>query len=279
MKNFLAVFDGYKLCKSTFDYAVALAKKSDSCLTGVFLDAFFYHNYNLRKVLKDSSDPEADMKVRNEKDQLQRDESVYQFQRLCEEAQIKYEIHRDNSIAVEELQYESMFADLIIVNKHEKFTRIDEKNPSGFIKEILADVQCPVVVVPDHFKIPEKIVLLYDGSPSSIFAIKMFSYLFKDWGDLPVDLVSVNEGDIEEGQLPGNILMVDFMNRCFPNVNYSLLNGNVEENILAYLNDSGKNDLVVLGAYRRNKFSRWVKHSLADVLMNGLDKPLFIAHH
>jgi len=61
MKNFLAVFDGYNLCKSTFEYAVLLAKKSNSRLTGVFLDAFFYHNYNLSKVLRRSSDPEAEM--------------------------------------------------------------------------------------------------------------------------------------------------------------------------------------------------------------------------
>jgi len=90
MKNFLAIFDGYKLCKSTYEYALLLAKKSGSRLTGVFLDAFFYHNYNLTKVLKVSSNPEKELKELNEKDQLQRDQSVQQFQRLCEEAQIEY---------------------------------------------------------------------------------------------------------------------------------------------------------------------------------------------
>jgi len=279
MKNFLAVFDGYNLCKSTFEYALLLAKKSNSRLTGVFLDAFFYHNYNLSKVLRRSSDPEAEMEELNEKDQLKRDESVYQFQRLCEEAQIECVIHRDNSFALDDLQFESLFADLIIINEREKFTRHDDQDPTNFIKELLADVQCPVVVVPDHFKAPEKIVLLYDGSPSSIYAIKMFSYLFSDWQGLPVEIVSVNEGIIANGYLPGNILITDLINRYFPNSNYKLLNGKAEEEILAYLIESGKNELIVLGAYRRSKLSRWFKHSLADLLMNTLDKPLFIAHH
>lgn len=279
MKNFLAVFDGYKLCKSTFEYAVLLAKKSDSRLTGVFLDAFFYHNYSLSKVLKVSSDPEADLEKWNKKDQLQRDESVYQFQRLCEEAQIEYTIHRDNSIPLDELQYESMFADLIIINEREKFTQKDDQKPTSFIREILADAQCPVVAVPDHFTAPEKIILLYDGSPSSLYAIKMFSYLFSDWRDLPVEIVNVNEGNIEKGYLPGTGLITDFINRNFPNSNYNLLDGKAEEKILAYLTESGKNELIVIGAYRRSKLSRWFKHSLADELMSSLEKPLFIAHH
>ncbi|MEJ5962881.1 universal stress protein [Pedobacter immunditicola] len=279
MKNFLAVFDGYNLCKSTFEYAALLAKKSDSRLTGVFLDAFFYHNYNLAKVLRRSSNPEAEMKELNEKDQLKRDESVYQFQQLCEGAQIECVIHRDNSFALDDLHYESMFADLIIINEREKFTRHDDQAPTGFVREILADAQCPVVVVPDDFKAPDKIVLLYDGTPSSIYAIKMFSYHFSGWQELPVEIVTVNEGKMENGNLPGTILLTDLINRYFPNSNYNILHGNAEEKILTYLIESGKNELIVLGAYRRSKFSRWFKHSLADVLMNGLDKPLFIAHH
>ncbi len=279
MKNFLAVFDGYKLCKSTFEYAVFLAKKSNSRLTGVFLDAFYYHNYNLVRVLEVSKDPEADMKKLNEKDQLQRDESVFRFQQLCEQANIECVIHRDNSLALDELQYESMFADLIIINEREKFTRYDDQKPTGFIRELLADVQCPVIVAPDSFKTPEKLIMLYDGSPSSIYALKMFGYLFDNWKDLPVEIVSVNEGDAENGYLSGTILMTDFINRHFPNSNYKFLKGKAEDKIPVYLNESREQDLIVLGAYRRSKLSRWFKRSLADVLINDLDKPLFIAHH
>jgi nucleotide-binding universal stress UspA family protein len=64
----------------------------------------------------------------------------------------------------------------------------------------------------------------------------------------------------------------------FASSNYQLLKGNAEEKILAYLSESKRNELIVLGAYRRSKFSRWLKPSMADVLMTDLDKPLFIAH-
>lgn len=73
--------------------------------------------------------------------------------------------------------------------------------------------------------------------------------------------------------------MTDFINRCFPNSKYEILKGNAEEVILAYLNQSGAHELIVLGAYKRSKLSRWFKPSMADGLMTNLDKPLFITHH
>ena len=44
--------------------------------------------------------------------------------------------------------------------------------------EKVGDVQCPVVVVPNDYKPFDKIVLLYDSSPTGIYAVKMFTYLF-----------------------------------------------------------------------------------------------------
>jgi len=279
MKNFLAVFDGYQLNESTLEYALQISKKANAHLTGVFLDTFFYHNYNLSRVLNTASDPDAAMKELNEKEQSQRDESVYVFQNVCEQAGVSYSIHRDTSVALLELQYESMFADLIIINEREKFTRSDNDHPSGFVKGLLADVQCPVLVVPDLFKEFEGMILLYDGSPSSLYAIKMFSYLFDQWNTLPVEVLSVNESTIEVVSVPGSKMMKDFIEMHFSRPNFSLLNGKAEEEILAHLEGVDKNKLVVLGAYRRSQFSRWFKQSMADVLMKNLDLPLFITHH
>ncbi|ATP55582.1 hypothetical protein CPT03_03430 [Pedobacter ginsengisoli] len=279
MKNFLAVFDGYQLSKSTLEYALLITEKCNGHLTGVFLDAFFYHNYNLSRVLKTVSDPDTVLKELNEREQLQRDGAVYEFQSACEYAGVSYTIHRDTSLALLELQYESMFADLIIINEWEKFSRSEDERPSGFLKELLAEVQCPVLVIPDHFKDFEQIVLLYDGSPSSLYAIKLFSYLFENWAALTVEVLSVNETANDAAVIPGEGLMKDFTDIHFPRSSFTLLNGKAAEQILAYLTAGSENKLVVLGAYRRTALSRWFKHSLADTLMQELDLPLFIAHH
>ena len=159
MKKFLAVFDGYKMSKSTMDYAIQLTKIADAYLVGVFLDEFIYHTYNVYKVLKTSSAPDETIKELNEKDKKKRDAAALQFEKACSEAGLKFSIHRDKSIAIQELKHESMFADLIIINEYETFTKYKEEPPTRFMKELLSDVQCPVLVVPAAYKAIDKIVL------------------------------------------------------------------------------------------------------------------------
>lgn len=279
MKKILAVFDGYKLCKSTLQHAINITKENNDHLTGVFLDSFFYRNYNLSRVLKTSQNPDETIKKLNREDELQRGNSVSKFEAACQLAGISFSVQRDHSVPLIELQYESMFADLILINEREKFTRSDTRNPTEFIRDLLTDVQCPVLVVPDSFSEIKKLVFLYDGEPSSLYAIKMFSYIFEGWKNLPVEIITVNERNVPDFQLPGSILMTDFVKRRFTHSDFTMLNGNTEEMILAHLVTAGEDQMVVLGAYQRTEFSRWLKRSLADTLMMGLDVPLFIAHH
>lgn len=279
MKKILAVFDGYKLSESTLRYAIDMAKQTESHLTGIFLDAFFYHSYNLSKILRTSSNPDMTIEELDKQDERQRGLSAYEFEKACQNEGVSFSVHRNHSLPLLELQYESMFADLIVINECEKFTRLDLHEPTDFIKDLLSSLHCPVIVVPDNYKQINKIVFLYDGEVSSLYAIKMFTYLFNNWKDMPIDVITVVENDIIVPQLPGTILMTDFLTRRFSNFNSILLKGNVEEMIMSNLLALGENQLVVLGAYRRSGFSRWLKRSMADTLMIGLDLPLFITHH
>ena len=278
MKKFLAVFDGYKISQSTMAYAVELSTTANAHLVGVFLDEFIYHSYNPVAIYKTYEKPEEVIKQLDEKDKMKRDDAVLQFQKTCEKAKINFSIHRDRSIALQELKLESMFADLIIINEHEKFTQVEEKLPSRFMKELLADVQCPVLVVPENYKPIDKIVLLYDGEPSSVYAVKMFSYLLNQFKGVPVEVFTVNNWKTDL-HLPDNKLMREFIKRHFPEATYTVTKGDAEEQILGFLNNHKENELVVLGAYRRREISRWFKTSMADILMKELDTPLFIAHN
>ncbi|MEO6894911.1 MAG: universal stress protein [Ginsengibacter sp.] len=277
-KKFLAVFDGFKFSKSTMDYAIQLTKESDAFLVGVFLDEFIYRSYSVSKVISSYKNDEEILKQMDAKDQQKRDETVRQFEQACGEAGIMYSFHRNKGIAIQELKQESIFADLIIINDTETFNRFAEDPPTRFIKELLSDVQCPVLIVPDKFRPIDKVTLLYDGGPSSVFAIKMFSYLFGNITDTLVEVFTVKD-KMEGSHLPNNKLMREFIKRHFPKANFILQKGNSEEQILGHLRYHKGNELVVLGAYRRTEISRWFKTSMADILMKELDTPLFIAHN
>jgi len=279
MKKFLAVFDGYKMSESTLAYSIQLTKLTNAHLTGVFLDEFIYHTYSVYDVLTTEKDAKAVLKELDEKDELKREQSVINFQKACVAAGINFSIHRDKNIAIQELKHESMFADLIIINEYETFSRYKQKAPSRFIKDLLGDVQCPVLTVPENFKPIDKILLLYDGTPASMHAIKMFSYVFNGLQDLPVEIFTVKDHYMATLRLPGNKLMREFTKRHFPKATFTVEKGIPEEQITGYLRNHQENELVVLGAYQRSELSRWFKTSMADILIKESDTPLFIAHN
>lgn len=279
MKKFLAVFDGYKLSKSTLAYAQELAISEDAHLMGLFLDDFLYHSYSVSEVYKTYDQPEVLMKKLNAQEKDQRDKAVEQFTESCKKAKVEFSVCRDKSIAILELEHESMFADLIIINENETFTRIKHKSPTPFMKDLLANVQCPVLVVPDRYRKIERIILLYDGGPSSMHAIKMFSYVLSNFRSLPVQVYTAKDGMKHPYQFPDAPLVKEFVKRHFLNAKRTSVKGYADKLIVSHLKRHGKNELVVLGAYRRSEFSRWFKTSMADVLMMELDIPLFIAHN
>ena len=276
MKKFVAVFDGYKLSESTLAYAQKLTVAADAHLVGVFLDEFIYRTSNVGKIYKTYEKPEEVIKQLDGIDKMKRDEAVLQFQKSCEKAKIRFSIHRDKSIALQELKLESMFADMIFISEHETFNRYKQKSPTRFMKELLADVQCPVLVVPANYKPIDKIVLLYDGGTSSVYSVKMFSYLLNQFKGVPVEVFTVKYRN-KDLHLPDNKLMREFIKRHFPTATYTVVKGDPEEQIAAWLQNHKANELVVLGAYRRSELSRWFKTSMADILMRDLNTPLFIA--
>lgn len=279
MKKFIAVFDGFKMSESTLEYAIQLSKLADAHLVGVFIEDFLYHSYSIYHVLETSEKAKELIKELNEEDKKTRDEAALKFQKACEKAKLNFSIHRDKGLALQELLHESIFADLIIINENDDFRRKEEESPTSFMKELLRDIQCPVLVVPNIVRAIDKVVLLYDGSPSSVYAIKSFSYIFDKILNVPIEVFTVRDQFMEKKRLPDNKLMREFMKRHFSVITYTVEKGDATEGIFAHFQNFGENVLVVLGAYRRSDFSRKFKTSMADILMKELGTLLFIAHN
>ncbi len=278
MKKFLAVFDGFKMSNSTLHYAIQITKFEKAHLVGVFLDDPVYRSYSIYKVITNSKNYEEKIIELDLKDQKKRDEAALKFLKACETSKISFSIHRDKNIAIQELKHESMFADLLIINEYETFTKLKEKLPTRFIKDLLADVQCPVLVTPGAYKKISRIVLLYDGKPYALHALKMFSYLSGGMNHLPIEVFTVKDSKMADLQLPDNKLMREFNKRHFPHATYKVVKGDPELEIIKYLRSFSEDVLIVLGAYQRSDLSRLFKTSMADILMTETEAPLFIAH-
>lgn len=278
MKKFIAAFDGLRFSDSAMEYAILLAKQSNAHLVGVFLDDYLRHSYKIYDLVTKEGAPEVKQKKLEEKDAKTRAAAVHRFENACQKAGVNYSVHHDRDTAIYELLHESIYADLLIVNSSETLTAYTEKKPSEFIRDLLSHVQCPVLIVPQTFKPIEKLVLLYDGEPTSVYAIKMFSYMLTSLKQTPTEVISVKGGN-QSRIIPDEKLMTEFMKGHFPNAVYSVLKGLPETAIVDYLKKQKENSLVILGAYRRSTVSRWFRASMADVLMRDLELPLFIAHN
>lgn len=277
MKKIIAAFDSLKYSESTQKYAIDIARETNAHLVGVFLDDYSYHSYRIYEVVANGGISEEQWDMLDEQDRETRTASVTKFDEACRHAGLQFSIHRDRNIAIRELLHESIYADLLIIDRKESLSTQEGKIPSSFMRDLLIDIQCPVLVVPENFHKTEKIVLLYDGSPASVFAIRSFSYLFPALKRLPVEVVTVKP-ERDDLHVPDNKLMREFMKWHFPDAGYYVLKGSASFQITTYLSHHPLHTLLVMGAYQRSRVSRWFHPSLADTLLENTRGALFIAH-
>lgn len=277
MKKITAAFDGLKFSRSTSDYAIWLAKQTNTHLVGVFMDDRSYTSYKFYDLISKEGMTEDQLKKLEEKDKVSRATAAETFETSCQASGLEYTIHHDRNIALQELKHESIYTDLLVIDSKETLTHYKEAAPTRFIRELLSDVQCPVLIAPKKYRPIDKIILLYDGEPSSVHAIKMFSYILPQLKHLNTEIISVNPVNATL-HLPDNKLMKEFIKRHYPNAKYTVMKGSAEDEIVSYLKQTTESAMVILGAYRRGSVSRWFRESMADTLMKELKLPLFIAH-
>jgi len=278
MKKIIAAFDGLKYSDSTEKYAIAIASQMKAHLVGVFLDDFTYSSYKIYDLVVKKAASEKTIREYSKKDRQARDLAVAKFEQSCRKAGIEFNIHRDKNIAIQDLLHETIFADLLIIDSKETLTHYNEKLPTRFVSDILAGAQCPVLVVPQKYLPVKKVIFLYDGDPSAVHAIKMFSYTLPLQQDISTEVVAA-KGFYGDLHVPDNRLMKEFMKRHFPSSVFSVLKGDPKTEIVNHLKTEKQDSVVVLGAYRRGAVSRWLKESLADTLLKEIKLPLFVAHN
>lgn len=277
MKHIIVAFDGLKFSENAMQCALFIAKAENAHLTGIFLDDFLYNSFNMYQVMYKEKKSKKEIDALQEEDRLERKKATGTFVKACNEHRIEYTVRHDKSIALQELLHESIYADLLILDAAETFSYLSESKPTRFIKDLLAEVRCPVLLTCGHFSGFEKTVLLYDGGPAAVFAAKTFCHTLSSQVKLPTEVITVKHA-YDSLHLPDKTLIREFIKRHFPKASFATVKGNAEHKIVMEIQQEKESTLVVLGAYQRGTVSRWFKPSMADVLMEKTNVPLFIAH-
>jgi len=274
MKKILVAFDGSVFSEGALEYAFQFSKAGGAMIVGVFIEDLSYVGYatlfgedyfTFDPTLLEKMEEEAEGRIK---------ESMQRFESICKSKAVDYKVHLDKGVPVNELVRESLFADLIIIGYRTFFSNV--AGEASFLKDILADSQCPVIAVPDNFQSIQSLLLTFDGRSHSIYAIKQFTLLFPEMGEsMPTTLLSIRK--TKEEMLEYEDLMKEYLSIHYKTLNYELLTAQPDEAILNVA-ERMPSPLIVMGAFGRSGISRFFSKSAATRLLKEQSLPIFVSH-
>jgi nucleotide-binding universal stress UspA family protein len=269
MKKILLAFDGEHFSEGAFEFASSLNKKERVLLTGVFLSQVEAKNLWAYSV----GIPPAVVPVLEEDTEVE-EENIERFKNLCEINNIDYSIHEDyNGFVIQELTRETKFADLLLVGS-ETFYRNLGAGLNDYVMNTLHKAECPVLLVPENFTFPQSNILSYDGSDSSIYAIKQFSYLFPELCDNPTLLVFCED---KNEPIPEKEYISELAEQHFSHLQILKLDADPKKGFRNWIAEK-KNSILVSGAFGRSTISQTFKKSFVADIVTEHQLPVFVAH-
>jgi hypothetical protein len=261
MKRILYITDSIKPDTSTLDFACYLCNLSHSALTGIFLENLVNEVRSV-KALKEMA-----MKVSVDTER---------FKNICEQQGVIGIVDQDSDLLLDDIVVESRYTDLVLIDASTSLAAMNEGTPTRFVRDVLADAECPVVVLPESFEGLNKLVFTYDGRSSSVFAIKQFTYLFPELHAYPVLVITVMNGKNGPGP-EEHYRLKEWLQEHYTDIDLIVAEGSVKSGLLDSLLLHTR-DFIVMGAYGRNAFSTLFSPSYAELVLRLVSQPVFIAH-
>lgn len=271
MKKILLVFDGPHFSTGAFDFACRLNEISPVAVTGVFLPSLDYTNTVIYYMGLEV--PAYTPMLETEQDAILA--NVEHFKQLCEKNNIEYRIHTEISGSIPEgLKKESRYSDLMILSSEMFYSNLGSYSQKEYLHDTAHNAECPVILLPESYRFPQHVILAYDGSESSVFAIKQFAYLFPELAEQDTTLVYASE---KRDDLPDFDYIQEFAAKHFKQLNFLKLNVDPKTYFDTWVKNLGP-ALLVTGSYSRSGFSEIFRKSFIRDIVSDRQVPVFIAH-
>jgi hypothetical protein len=273
MKKVLLLSDTESLAAGTFNFACMLNEQSPVLLTGVFLpkedlydDTLYYMAGAATPILYSSQDDTVVMT----------NAAITTFKKRCINNGIEFRVHEHNFQDIKEkLEKESRFADLLLFCNDTFYNELDPEMYDEYTDDTMNNMECPVIIVPGHFVQPQSIVLAYDGSRSSVMAIKQFVHLLPEMTSLPATLIYADVN--KKHSIPDLDYIEELATRHFSNLTINRLSLDPKKYFETWL-DGQKNPFLVTGAHSRSSVSMLLRKSFIRDIVKANRIPVFMAH-
>jgi len=271
MKKILLAFDGTNFSEGAFEFARQLNEMKHVLVTAAFMPQVDYANLWSYSVGVAGG---MVIPLLEDEDTSSIEKNISHFEELCKLHNMKYRIHKNfYGFAMAELRKETRFSDLLLLGG-EMFYNNMGIEMNDYMRETLKMAECPILIVPEHYDFPQSTILTYDGTESSVYAIKQFAYLFPELSSEPSLLVYSNPGD---DPMPDKENMEELVSQHYTNNEFYKLKVNSKKYFDDWVNEK-KGAMVVFGAFGRSALSQMFHKSFASDVIQTLKLPVFIAH-
>mgnify|MGYP000960414939 CR=1 FL=1 len=279
MQKILLAINAANPSKQAIEFACYIGLLTKSTITGIFLENLVAEKAPVVKVGQGASYMDWEIDERSPeflKKQAVIEQNIKMFYEFCDRKSVRSSVHRARGVPSREIIEESRYADLVILDAATSFNKIYEGSPTDFVKDVLKDTECPVVVAPGSFEGIDEIVFTFDGSRSSAFAIKQFTKLFPELSEIKAVVLHVSkDGSWDEEE---KRKLHEWLRVHYSSIGFQLMEGSTDDQLFDYLYKR-KTCFIVIGAYGRSAWSRLFRHSEADFLINLMTQPIFISHY
>lgn len=270
MLKVIVAFDGQHFSAGAMKMAQWLNSKMPVLISGVFISPVDY-----RELLGYSGMGVGApvFPVPFERDDEVINQTMQKFTSYCQDHELEFVAHRDTDLfAMAELVQETRYADLLIISSELFYENIDKTQPNDYLRKILHDAECPVLLVPEQFEIPASVLLSYDGKASSVYAIKQFAYLFPQCCSMGTMLFHSNGTEIPQADR-----LKELVDRHYDPIDMQQLNEEDAEVLHKWMLDN-RHCILVSGAFGRGELSNLFRKSYITDIIKAHRIPIFVAH-
>lgn len=264
----LLVIDGRHFTESQLDAARYVARLAGGRVTVAFLEAAAPVQPVLVPAVGDGT---FFKKYRAEKQAWEHHEEIVadteRLRAACAAREMDVTLHTYTGPALEALLLESRFTDLMLV-PHALYS-------TGLVRELLMYAQCPVMMLPGNMQVVKEVILTYNGTFSSMYAIRTLFQLFPALALRKVKLIYIREKGMKT--VPHDGFLHHYLEGLCRRVEYLVLEGDPARNLQVYL-QYRKYTLVTFGAYGRSSTSQFFKGSTAEGVLGLSHVFAFVAH-
>lgn len=273
MKKIILAFDGDNFSEGAFEFARQLNEKDPVLLSGIFLPRMIFSG-SASYANGGKAAPAYIPLINDEEDELV-EKNIERFKMLCLHNSIEHRVHKDFSdFPLHELAKETRYADLFVLGSEMFYEELGVTSPNIYLQNTLHHSECPVVVVPEKFEFPQTIIIAYDGSKNSVYAIKQFVYLFPQ---LTTKKALVLFSDTENGELPEKSNIEELLARHFSDLAFFTVDMDFRKYFATWTIKKSM-PIVVAGSFGRSALSQLFKKSFITEIITTFKTPVFIAH-